>query len=148
MFRFRLAHQLTTYYVSSVLYKSFLADVLVSNNGFKITLLQRIKLFSGVRFYNWVNGSWCMERVKCLHLQGSYSPGTFSWDAWALNTKTQQSFEMLATIYPTTQCHTPENLNTQQHSCEILKSCKSTENANPLLHTPVYISFLSFQAPW
>jgi len=56
VFRLSMLFQLATDYVSSVLYKTFLADIPVINSGFQITLHQRIKVCSGVTFYNWVSG--------------------------------------------------------------------------------------------
>lgn len=45
------------------------------------------------------------------------------WPFLAIKTDALQTCEVSVTIYPTTQCNVPEDLNLYQHHFEIIKSC-------------------------
>jgi hypothetical protein len=58
----------------------------------------------------------CNTELLCVRLR-------FSLEAdWPLKMKTEQSFQSSTAAHSATLCHTPEELNPEQHRCENLES--------------------------
>jgi hypothetical protein len=82
----------------------------------EVYLTLKMQVFWGMTLCHWVSSLWCFEGLQCLHLQGQ-------GDCFlTLKMKALPSFGTPGSAHPVIQCHTPEDLNFQQHLCETLRS--------------------------